>query len=466
MEKKKIAIGVVSALVAVALVLSVAAVVISSSGKDGKDGEGFNLYSVYQELTAEGEFSGTYAEFIAQYLNPDYTFETGSETGVSVNAALTSVVSIQMECDYRASSGSPFGGGTYAFTSDGSGVIYSLDKESGDAYIVTNCHVVYPSSTIAYDGMTYTRSGSPTYKVWLYGQEGLYYQWVTDGLQQELQLFRSDEYAIECSLVGYVMEEDVAVLKIEDSDILKNSLASQVTVGDSDQIAVGDEVFLIGNSLGEGISATTGVISVESETVPIADSEGDETLLIRSIRTDAAASPGNSGGGMFDKSGKLIGILFAGSSDEEAQNMNDVLPVNRVRGIADSIIDAAAESGAAVTSVQKAVLGVTVYAASVTQTFDDENNKLYTQDEVTVSDVSYGSACSGKLQSGDVLLSASLNGTTVRLDHSWQLGELLWQIRLGDTLSLSVERNGAVTPIDISFDSASYFSSSSNLPTA
>lgn len=462
MEKKKIAIGAISAAVALALILSVVAVVVSvvsGGAKDGRNGEDFNLYTVYQELVAEGEFSGTYAEFVAQYLSPDYTFETGSETGVSVNAALTSVVSIEMECDYSTSSGSPFGGGTYAFTSDGSGVIYSLDKENGDAYIITNCHVVYASSKITYEGATYTRSGSPTYTVWLYGQEGLYYDWVTNGFQQELQLFRSEEYAIECSLVGYVMSEDVAVLKVENSDILKNSLATAATVGDSDKIAVGDEVFLIGNSLGEGISATTGIVSVESEVVPISNSEGDETLQIRAIRTDAAASPGNSGGGMFDKSGRILGLLFAGSSDEDSQNMNNVLPVNRVCAIADSILDAAAESGSSVTSVQKAVLGVTVYPASVRQVYDDENNKLYTHDEVTVSEVTRGSASSGKLQAGDVLLSVTLDGKTVTVDHSWQLGEILWRVRLGDTLSLLVERDGGEVSVELSFDSESYFTS-------
>lgn len=463
MEKKKIAIGAISAAVALALILSVAAVVVCVVGKDGKDGrngDDFNLYAVYQELIAEGEFSGTYAEFVAQYLSPDYTFETGSELGVSINAALTSVVSIEMECNYRVSGNSLFGGGEYAFTSDGSGVIYSLDKENGDAYIITNCHVVYPSSQISYEGATYTVSGEPTYKAWLYGQEGLYYDWVSvGGFQQELQIFRSEAYAIECSLVGYVMSEDIAVLKVENSDILKNSLASAVTIGDSDKIAVGDEVFLIGNSLGEGIAATTGIVSVESEVVPISNSEGDETLQIRAIRTDAAASPGNSGGGMFDKSGRLIGILFAGSSDEDSQNMNDVLPVNRVCAIADSILDAAAESGSSVTSVQKAVLGVTVYSSAVTQVYDDETDRLYTHDEVTVSEVSRGSASSGKLQAGDVLVSVTLNGKTVDIDHSWQIGEILWQVRLGDTLSLLVERDGGEVSVELSFDSESYFTS-------
>ncbi len=459
MEKKKIAVGVVSAAVVLALALSVAAVVLSATGRNGRDGEGFNLYSVYQELTAAGEFSGTYAEFIAQYLSPDYTFETGSETGISVNASLASVVSIQMMCQYSGGGGPWSSGETYDFSSDGSGVIYSLDKENGDAYIVTNCHVIYPSSSITYEGMSYTRAGDPSYTVWLYGQEGLHYEAVTTGPgQQELQLVRSDQYAVTCSLVGYVMSEDLAVLKIEDSDVLRESCAAAVTLGDSDEVAVGDEVFLIGNSLGEGIAATTGIISVESETVPLSNAEGDETLQIRSIRTDAAASPGNSGGGMFDKSGRLLGILYAGSSDEDSQNMNDVLPINRVRGIVDSVIGAAQESGGAVTSVQKAVLGVTVYAATTTQVYDDENNKLHTREEITVSEVSRGSAASGKLQANDVLLSATLDGVTVEMNHSWQLGELLWRVRQGDTLSLRVERGGETVSVDIPFDSSGYFS--------
>ena len=63
------------------------------------------------------------------------------------------------------------------------------------------------------------------------------------------------------------------------------------------------------------------------------------------------------------------------------------------------------------------------------------------------------------MQAGDVLVSVTLNGKTVDIDHSWQIGEILWQVRLGDTLSLLVERDGGEVSVELSFDSESYFTS-------
>ncbi len=459
MSKKTWAAVAATAAIALAVILSVAALVVAALGSDGRDGEGFNLYSVYQQLVDAGEFDGTYSEFVAQYLNPEYTYEAGSDLGRSINASLASVVSIEVECTYtvRGGGGMPGGGSSaVSFISSGSGVIYTLDREAGDAYIVTNCHVVYMNETITDGGATYTKSGEASYYAYLYGLEGLYHD--STG-----ELYRSTDYRIKCSLVGYVMSEDLAVLKVEDSDVLKDSLAEAVTVGDSDGIAVGDEVYLIGNALGEGLSVTTGIVSVENEPILISNAAGTETLELRAIRTDSAASPGNSGGGMFDADGRLIGILFAGSSDEDAQNVNSVLPINRVAGIADSIIDAyeGAGSSSAVTSVDKATMGVTVQTSASKQVYDDENNKFYTQDTLTITGVSTG-ASAGLLQSGDVIRSVSLSngeGTyyTVDIDHSWQISDLLWRIRLGDTMTVSVERNGEATTVAIPFDSENYF---------
>ena len=121
----------------------------------------------------------------------------------------------------------------------GSGVIYELDKSRGNAYIITNYHVVYNEST----GSLFSNSAI---KVRLYGMD-------------------SDNYEIGAEYVGGSKEYDIAVLKITGSTILKNSDALPAIFADSENAFALDNVVAIGNPKGAGISATKGIISKESE---------------------------------------------------------------------------------------------------------------------------------------------------------------------------------------------------------
>ncbi|MBP5242657.1 MAG: serine protease, partial [Clostridia bacterium] len=150
-------------------------------GRNGQDGRDFSLYAVYQELLESGEFSGTYTEFVKQYLSVNVTEEEGFRAQ-TINSTLTSIVSVSVICDYQGGFGS-----SMRVHSSGSGVIYSLEKSKGDAYIVTNCHVVYdafPEKKTDDAGATYTRSSAPlTNNVYFYGME-------------------NSEYAVPFSVVG------------------------------------------------------------------------------------------------------------------------------------------------------------------------------------------------------------------------------------------------------------------------
>ncbi len=402
-----------------AMVLAVLSLFVFVGCAEGQDGKDFDLYSVYQQLVDRGEFEGTFAEFVQQYLDVEVNVDEKGTYSTAINSSLAQIVSIEVACDYR--NGSGFMGTTQTFVGMGSGVIYQLDREKGDAYIITNCHVIYPSDTaVDDDGIVYNRISEPVYTAYLYGMEYA-------------------DYAIPFEVVGYVMGQDIAVLKVEDSQVLKDSMAQAVTIGNSDEAAVGDSVFLIGNPLGYGIAATSGILSVENEQVAVYAADNATLLTLDAMRTDASANHGNSGGGLFDANGRLLGILFAGNNTDGTQGVNNVLPINRVKGIADAIL-ASAQDGKTITSVKKAVMGIEVYTSDIRQDYDDQADKFTTMDTIVLSTVSDASASYGKLQAGDVIKGLKLGNYSIAVRHQWQIGDFLWHVRAGDKVSVTVER--------------------------
>ena len=424
---KKIVKGLLAGAVAAATAVSLFSFSACSFGKDGED---FSLYKTYLELKEAGEFSGTFSEFVERYLSPEISTDE-SLLSSTINAALLNVVSIKVSCEYTATR-------TVMSSSLGSGVVWEVDRTAGDATIVTNCHVIYDSfePTLTKNGSTYTRSSSPLeYNLYLYGME-------------------YETYAVPFAIVGYSVENDVAVLKVEDSEVIKNSLLTAVTVGDSDKVAVGDDVFLVGNACGEGISATRGIVSVESEYVSVYDATGERSdshlLSLRSIRTDAAANEGNSGGGFFNRKGELIGILFAG--DSEAQGIGDCLPISGVKGIVNSILY---NCNGTTVNTKKALIGITAVRSKTEQIY--EGNRVTVVDTVSVSESS-----NSKISKGDVLLSAKVTApdSTVRasvdkVTKTWQISDMMWFARVGDTVTLTVLRSGEEKTVSISVTSLS-----------
>jgi serine protease Do len=414
------------------------------AGKDGKD---FNLYEVYQQLVEMDQFSGTYEQFVKQYLNVNVT-EKENSTSAVINSTLSSVVSVWVGCEYTRSSGFMMGSSTAAtFSSAGSGVIYSIDKEEGDAYIITNCHVVYDSfdSTVTQNGATYIRKSSAselTYKLYLYGME-----YMGDSTNTDYP-----DYSIPFTIVGMSVNNDIAVLKVENSDILKNSLAQAVTVGNSDNIIVGDDVFAVGNPLGEGIAASEGIVSSDSATVKVAAADEKSTISPRAICTSASINEGNSGGGLFNSDGELIGIVFAKNVEDEVEGVGYALPANNAVGVAQSIIDHCNDT---TTTTKKAQIGITSYVSDAEQIFDGTANRITNKQTVTIGSVTFGPAL-GKLQKGDILYSVTLNDQTLLLTKEWQLSEFLWKVRVGDTISLTVLRGNETVTVEITFRSNNF----------
>ena len=230
-------------------------------------------------------------------VNIDITGDAESAAAI-VAAAAPSVVSVY--CTFT----DPITSATVA-SSAGSGVIYSIDKATGDALIITNYHVVYDAdaANIA-DKIQVFVYGSP-----LSGQ------------------------AITATFVGGSMKEDIAVLRVKGSTIMKESIAKAAVLANSDAIHPGDTAIAIGNPQGKGISATYGKVNVVTETLETTACDDVTEISLRVIRIDTAVNGGNSGGGIFDSQGRLIGIVSAKSIVENIENVGFALPINKVQSI-------------------------------------------------------------------------------------------------------------------------------------
>ena len=142
---------------------------------------------------------------------------------------------------------------------------------------------------------------------------------VVDGASS-IKVTLNDDTQYDATLVGTDERNDLAIIKIEASGL------TPATLGDSDMLTVGEDVIAIGNHLGElRGTATGGMISALNREVNV---QGTEMAL---LQHDAAVSPGSSGGGLFNSSGSLIGIVNAKASSSNAEGLGFAIPVNSVK---------------------------------------------------------------------------------------------------------------------------------------
>ena len=414
--------------------------IASLQGQKGEDGKDLNIYDIYETALEKGAIASgtTFAEFLNIY------FSQSSFTGVEDNDTktiaknLTSVVNVISR--FTSGSGYPE---AEAYLGAGSGVILELNKSTGYALVVTNYHVIYDSEA----GAAYR--GSVADEIWLY----LYGDLVSFNAQQG----NLSADGIKAEFVGGSPDHDVAVLQVNNSEVLKNSeIASPATLGNSNDVVVGEKVFAIGNAEGEGISVTSGVISVDSEYITMTSTVNENsTTDYRVMRTDAAINHGNSGGGLFNAQGELIGITNAKSVSEDVDNMGYALPITQVKAVIDNVLD---NKG----TFKSAKLGIMVQTTSSSAVWNEAGTALEIVEEIEVNKLTgVGVAAWGKLKAGDVLLSAKLGegGEEISLTRRFYLIDLLLRVRLGDTLYLTVKNGNTTRTESIAFNRTSYFAS-------
>ena len=231
------------------------------------------------------------------------------------------------------------------------------------------------------------------------------------------------------TVVGEDSTSDIAVIKI-DADGLTPAI-----VGDSDKLAVGDNVLAVGNPLGElGGTVTSGIVSALNRSVSIQGSSSVNTMSL--IQMDASVSPGNSGGGLFNMNGELIGLVNAKSSSSDAEGLGFAIPINDAIKVAQDLLENGYVSG-------RPYMGITYLAVTDAQTAAQLNVTAYGVYVVDV--VQGGPADKAGLKTGDRIV--SIDGTEIAQKDD--LGTLIQQHAAGDTLSITVAREGQMQTVSL-----------------
>ena len=153
---------------------------------------------------------------------------------------------------------------------------------------------------------------------------------------KELTVTFIDETSITAAIKGTDSMNDLAVIAVPVSEVSSDTMAAikVATLGDSDELKVGQGVIAIGNALGYGQSVTVGYVSAKDREVRTQD-ETIQNLL----QTDAAINPGNSGGALLNMRGEVIGINSAKYSSTEVEGMGYAIPVSKVQDIINDLMN-------------------------------------------------------------------------------------------------------------------------------
>ena len=231
------------------------------------------------------------------------------------------------------------------------------------------------------------------------------------------------------TLVGEDTTSDIAVVKVDATGL------TPATVGDSDNLKVGESVMAVGNPLGElGGTVTSGIVSALNRSVSIQGSSSVNTMSL--IQMDASVSPGNSGGGLFNMNGELVGIVNAKSSDSDAEGLGFAIPVNDAVKVAQELLENGYVTG-------RPYLGISYYAVTDAQTAAQLGVNAYGVYIVEV--VKGGPADKAGLQAGDRIV--SVDGSEVATQSD--LGTLMQDHKAGDTIEITVARGGQMQTVTV-----------------
>lgn len=278
--------------------------------------------------------------------------------------------------------------GQYVSEGAGSGVVISED-----GYIITNNHVIENASKIEVtfrDGSNY-----------------------------------------EAKLIGTDAEEDVALIKVEATNL------KAAVFGDSDTLEVGDKAVAIGNPLGTlGGTVTDGIISALDRKVDI----DGETMTL--MQTDTAINPGNSGGGLFNGQGELIGMVCAKSAGAEIEGLGFAIPINKVLNIISDLKQYGYVTGRPSVGCQLIDITNSMYARYYFNT-DDTGVFIYSVYQGTA-------AAEAGLQPGDRII--KVNGTKV--ESASDVENIVDDMKAGDEITFTIDRNSSETDITFALDEA------------
>lgn len=315
---------------------------------------------------------------------------TGSEMTVQeiTKATLDSVVEIRTESVQMDS-----WMGQYITEGAGSGVII---KDNG--YIITNNHVVAGASNII--------------------------------------VTTTDKKEYEATLVGTDADTDVAIIKINAKGL------QAATMGNSDQLNVGDLAVAIGNPLGElGGTVTAGIISALDRSISI---DGKTMTL---LQTDTSINPGNSGGGLFNQYGQLIGVVVAKSSGSDVEGLGFAIPINRAAEVASQLmkggyVKGKPSTGMAYQDMSRQQQSSDMFGFGFDEFFSGGSAQ---QSGVYIAEINGKNAKNAGFKVGDMVY--SVDGQEI--DTFETLSSIITSHKVGDKVTYIVLRDGQALEIDL-----------------
>lgn len=277
-----------------------------------------------------------------------------------------------------------------AYESEGSGSGIVFYKDNINAYIVTNNHVIDGASRVT------------------------------------ISLNECD--LVSATLVGKNANSDLAVISVSLADLAAAGVKDvQVAAfANSDNVQIGETVIAIGNALGQGNTATKGIISNTARDINF----NGKTLNV--LQTDAAINPGNSGGALVNSSGQVIGINSAKIASTTVEGVGYSISSNSAKTNIEKIMN----------NTDSTTLGVTV--ATISEE-DAINNNLPAAGVYVTEVVQGGNAYSAGIQQGDII--TSFNNQPVFTSD--QLVEAVQKCKIGDSVNVTIVRNGESKSIKV-----------------
>jgi serine protease Do len=266
----------------------------------------------------------------------------------------------------------------------GSGIIFAEDAEK--IYIATNNHVIVDADKVT--------------------------------------ISLDDKTEFDANFVGSDPQSDLAVISVSRSELSTAGVSYELAeFGDSSTLQVGDEVVAIGNAMGEGKTATSGIISAINKQITV----DGKTLDV--IQTDAAINPGNSGGALASSDGKIIGINTAKLQASTVEGMGYSIPSN----IAITILNDLKTNG----SVKRPILGIN--GMTITNQIKERFN-LPSLGVLVESVVEDSGAELGGLEAADIIVGYDGNAINNMDDLSAAIGAS----KVGDTVTLDIYRRASI----------------------
>ncbi len=276
----------------------------------------------------------------------------------------------------------------------GSGVVFK--RQDGNAYIVTNNHVIENATKV------------------------------------EVSLQNGKK--VQAELIGTDALTDVAVLKMAD-----DSSVSVLPFADSSKLRAGDQVLAIGNPLGLDLSRTVtqGIVSGVNRSIEVSTSSGDWNFDV--IQTDAAINPGNSGGALINTAGELVGINSLKIAESGVEGLGFAIPSNEVNTIIKEIMDHG--------QVMRPYLGVALAdLEQLPQYYMQRLPESLTKGTIITSVEPNSSAAEAGLQIEDIIV--SIGGKKV--NNSTEFRKSLYtEYKIDDKVKIEFYRQGQLKSVEV-----------------